>query len=531
MAPTVTAPRPHAVIVPYPCSGNINPALQLARLLHHEGVHVTFVNTEHNQRRMEEAATANGNNGAGGGSSSSSFRFETIPDGLSDAERAAQDYGMGLSVATSTRCAAPLRDLVARLNATHGVPPVTCVVPTFLMSFVLDVAKELGIPSMVMWGCSAGALVGHTELRELREKGYIPIKEARELETVIDWIPGLPPMPLGDFSGFLRNLDDPDNFGLRFNETETTNCAKADAVLLNTYEALEPDALAALRAEYPRVYTVGPLGSLLRHNQPPQPGPDANNNSALMMSLWRKDDARCLAWLDAHEPGSVVYVSFGSHAVLTPAQAAELAWGLADAGHPFLWAAREDLITGLTKQQQQPTTVNGGDEAGLLAAVLPPEFFESTGPGGLRRCLITTWCAQEEVLRHAAVGCFVTHAGWNSACEGVAAGVPMLCWPGFADQYTNARLACHVWGVGARLLLDGCGGDLTREEVAKRVREVMRAKEMGERAKEWKDMAEEAASPGGTSYDNLKSVVKAMVNDSTSVVPVPADDDQLPANN
>ncbi|GJM95433.1 hypothetical protein PR202_ga12169 [Eleusine coracana subsp. coracana] len=100
MAPTVTAPRPHAVIVPYPCSGNINPALQLAKLLHGEGVHVTFVNTEHNQRRMEEAASVGGAaNGAGG---SSSFRFETIPDGLSDAERAVQDYGLGLSVATST---------------------------------------------------------------------------------------------------------------------------------------------------------------------------------------------------------------------------------------------------------------------------------------------------------------------------------------------------------------------------------------------------------------------------------------------
>ncbi|GJM95434.1 hypothetical protein PR202_ga12170 [Eleusine coracana subsp. coracana] len=348
--------------------------------------------------------------------------------------------------------------------------------------------------------------------------------EAREVEAVIDWIPGLPAMPLGDFSGFLRNMDDPDNFGLRFNETETTNCGKADAVLVNTYEALEPDALAALRAEYPRVYTVGPLGSLLRHTQP-QPGgrPDVNSNG-LMMSLWRKDDARCLAWLDAQpEPGSVVYVSFGSHAVLTPAQAAELAWGLADAGHPFLWAAREDLITGLTKQQQRPTIANG--DGALLAAVLPPEFFESTTGGP--RCLITTWCAQEEVLRHAAVGCFVTHAGWNSACEGVAAGVPMLCWPGFADQYTNARLACHVWGVGARLLLDG--GELRREEVAARVREVMRAKEMAERAKEWKDMAEEAASPGGTSYENLQSVVKAMVNDSTSVVP--ADDDQQPAKN
>ncbi|GJN19578.1 hypothetical protein PR202_gb06867 [Eleusine coracana subsp. coracana] len=27
----------------------------------------------------------------------------------------------------------------------------------------------------------------------------------------------------------------------------------------------------------------------------------------------------------------------------------------------------------------------------------------------------------------------------------------MVCWPGFADQYTNAKYACEVWGVGVRM--------------------------------------------------------------------------------
>jgi hypothetical protein len=33
--------RPHAVVVPYPCPGNINPALQLAKLLYQQGVYRT----------------------------------------------------------------------------------------------------------------------------------------------------------------------------------------------------------------------------------------------------------------------------------------------------------------------------------------------------------------------------------------------------------------------------------------------------------------------------------------------------------
>ena len=48
--------RPHAVVVPYPGPGNINPALQLAQLLRRHGVFITFVVTEHNLRRAEAAA-------------------------------------------------------------------------------------------------------------------------------------------------------------------------------------------------------------------------------------------------------------------------------------------------------------------------------------------------------------------------------------------------------------------------------------------------------------------------------------------
>uniref|UniRef100_A0ACD5WAS1 Uncharacterized protein n=1 Tax=Avena sativa TaxID=4498 RepID=A0ACD5WAS1_AVESA len=114
------APRPHAVVLPYPGSGNINPALQIAKLLHRRGVYVTFVNTEHNHRKAG-ADAVRGHDG---------FRFESIPDGLDEAARGVQDYGRGLAISTSTRCAAPLRDLIARLNATPGVPAVTCVVPT-----------------------------------------------------------------------------------------------------------------------------------------------------------------------------------------------------------------------------------------------------------------------------------------------------------------------------------------------------------------------------------------------------------------
>ncbi|CAO2210020.1 unnamed protein product [Urochloa humidicola] len=165
--------QPHAVVVPYPGSGNINPALQLSKLLRRHGVFITFVITEHNLRRVQ--AAEGGAAVSGGGREG--FRIETIPDGMLDADRGAQDYDTGLSRATVHHGAAPLRELVARLRG--GAPPVTCVLPTSLMSFALEVARELGVPSMVLWGSSAAALMGHMRLRELKERGFLPLKGIR----------------------------------------------------------------------------------------------------------------------------------------------------------------------------------------------------------------------------------------------------------------------------------------------------------------------------------------------------------------
>ncbi|KAG0522680.1 hypothetical protein BDA96_07G058500 [Sorghum bicolor] len=484
-------PQPHVVVVPYPGSGNINPALQLALLLRHHGVFVTFVVTEHNLRRAQAAATEEG---AVSGCDDDAFRIETIPDGLVDADRDQQDYDLGLSKATTHRCAAPLRELVARLRgggsgATPDVPPVTCVLPTALMSFALEVARELGVPSMVLWTSSAAALMGHMRLRELRERGYLPLKDDSCLTngyletTMIDWIPGMPPISLGDISSFVRTTD-PDDFGLWFNDTEANNCTKAGALVVNTFDALEPDVLAALRAEYPRVYTVGPLGSLLRLRHHDDDEAAAAAGGSLDLSLW-KHDTECLAWLDAQAPGSVVYANFGSLTVVTAAQLAEFSWGLAATGRPFLWVIREDLVA-----------VAGG---GPAAALLPPAFAAETAERGR----VAAWCPQERVLRHRAVGCFLTHNGWNSTCECLAAGVPMVCWPVFADQFTVCKYVCEVWGVGRRL-----DAEVRREQVAARVGEVMESEEVRSSAARWKAVAEEAAGAGGSSHENLLGATK-----------------------
>ncbi|WVZ81927.1 hypothetical protein U9M48_029252 [Paspalum notatum var. saurae] len=460
----------HAMLFPFPCAGHINPTLRLAELLHARGVYVTFVNTEHNHARLRRGGRGRGDQG--------SFRFEAVPDGLSDEDRAAPDSTVRLYLSLRRSCGAPLVALARRLGGGE-VPPVTCVVVSGLVSFALDAAEEIGVPAFVLWGTSACGFLGTLRLRELRQRGYTPLKDESwltngYLDTPIDWIAGMPPVRLGDISSFVRTLD-PHCFALRVEEGEANSCARARGVILNTFERLEPDVLAALRDEFPRVYTIGPLS-----------GAAATTHQHL--SLW-EEDAECVSWLDAQAPGSVLYVSFGSLAVLSAAQAEELAWGLAATRRPFLWAVRPGLVAG----------ARGGADAlpeGALAAAVG-------------RCFVAEWCAQEQVLRHRAVGGFLTHSGWNSTAESIRAGVPMLCWPGFADQYINCRYACEEWGVGIRL-----DEALRRDRVAARVEELMgdsdAAREMRRRAAAWKAAAEAATAPGGSSRDSLAGLVEEL---------------------
>lgn len=167
---------------------------------------------------------------------------------------------------------------------------------------------------------------------------------------------------------------------------------------------------------------------------------------------------------------------------MTRQQLIEFAWGLANSKKPFVWIIRPDLVA---------------DDSGIL----PPEFVEDTRERGV----LAGWCPQETVLRHPSVGGFLTHCGWNSTIESLTAGVPIVCWPFFAEQQTNCRFSCGEWGVGMEI-----DSDVKREKVEKLVRELMdgeKGKEMRRNALEWKRKAEEATDAGGSSLTNFEKLI------------------------
>jgi UDP-glucose:(indol-3-yl)acetate beta-D-glucosyltransferase len=207
-------------------------------------------------------------------------------------------------------------------------------------------------------------------------------------------------------------------------------------------------------------------------------------------NLLNPDDA-CIKWLDTKAPGSVVYVSFGSFASLGAAQTEELARGLLAAGRPFLWVVRA------TEERD-----------------LPRHLLD--GPAASGAAMVARWCPQLDVLAHPAVGCFVTHCGWNSTLEALSFGVPMVALGLWSDQPTNARYVEATWGAGVRARRDAAaaaaGVLFPRGEVERCVRAVMDEGEgaaaMREAAGKWRDRAHAAVAPGGSSDRSLDAFVE-----------------------
>ena len=162
------------------------------------------------------------------------------------------------------------------------------------------------------------------------------------LSRLIDWIPGMKDIRIRDLPSFVRSTDSKDiMFNLCVEATE--NASKASAIIIHTFDALEQQVLNALSFIFPpQLFTIGPLQLLLNQTEEQ----DGMLNSIGYNLL--KEETECLQWLDCKEPKSVIYVNFGSFIFMNKLQLIEVAMGLVNSNHPFLWIIRPDLVTGET---------------------------------------------------------------------------------------------------------------------------------------------------------------------------------------
>ncbi|KAK8916550.1 hypothetical protein KSP39_PZI022237 [Platanthera zijinensis] len=455
------SPLLHFLFVSFPGQGHINPFLRLAKRVAAKGPLVTFSTTLDFGRRIRAAAR---NNFTADSDSDlipvglGFLRFDFFDDGAKpdDPER---DVLPILMNRLETNGPSALAELI-HLQSAAG-RPVSCLVNNPFIPWALDVAADLSIPSAVLWVQSCAVFSTYYHFHH--NLAAFPTEDNPD---IIVHLPGIPPMTSDDLPTFLL----PSN---PFKSLTTAilaqfhNIYKARWVFANSFDELEHNAFEALSGIFP-IIPVGPLLDLGEFSQ-----------EKIKADIWKTAD-HCLAWLKEQKSKSVVYVSLGSIVMLSADEMAELAFGLKNSGRQFLWVVREDAREFLPEGYE--------------------EDMKAEGKG-----MLVEWSPQEQVLASEAVGCFVTHCGWNSTLEVIAAGVPVVAYPQWGDQVPDAKFLCEVYGVGVRL-----PAAATRDDVKRCVAVAMDGEEadrMRNRAEKWREVARAAVAIGGSSDKNIEKFV------------------------
>ncbi|TVU00237.1 hypothetical protein EJB05_54346, partial [Eragrostis curvula] len=332
-----------------------------------------------------------------------------------------------------------------------GASASALVTDIALSSVVLPVSRERRVPCYVLFTASAAMLSFCAYF-----PSYLDANAGGGDGGVGDVeIPGVYRVPK---SSIPQALHDPKHLFTQQFVANGRGLVDAAGILVNTFDALEPEAVSALRqgtvaaAGFPPVFAVGPLR--------PVPLP-ADNEPA------KNGATGYMEWLDAQPARSVVYVSFGSRKAISKDQLLELAAGLEASGHRFLWVVKS-------------TVVDKDDAADLGDLLGGEDFLDRSGD----RALVTK--------------------AWAAAC-----GVPVLAWPRFGDQRVNAGVVARG-GLGAWVETwswEGENGLVTGEEVAEKVKAMMEDNDVAKKAAKVRDAATAATAEGGTSYRSLAEFV------------------------
>ncbi|KAJ0027300.1 hypothetical protein Pint_36584 [Pistacia integerrima] len=250
----------HVVCIPSPFQSHIKAMLKLAKLLHHKGFDITFVNTEFNHSRLLKSRGANSLDGY------PHFQFETIPDGLPyQPDDTTQDMSALCESIRNNVLLDPFRNLLAKLiNAPSSNTVSWVIISDGFLSFAITAAEEVALPIILFFTISACSLMGFKQFRTLKDESYL----TKELDTVIEWIPGMKDIRIRDLPSFVRSTD-PDDILFNLTMEATEKASKASAILIHTFDALESQVLDALSSMFSHVLAVGPLQLLLHqiHDQ------------------------------------------------------------------------------------------------------------------------------------------------------------------------------------------------------------------------------------------------------------------------
>ncbi|KAK1411110.1 hypothetical protein QVD17_37654 [Tagetes erecta] len=438
-------PKNKILIVAYPNPSHINPSLRFAHQLLNLGVDVTFCTSFSVIRCMDKKTTNH------------RLTFAPFSDGHDNGQQPTTTLQQFiLDFATNGVCA--IAEIVTSAKAAGQ--PFDHLVYTTVLPWAAEVANAHGLESTLLW-CQPAVVL---DIYYYYFNGYKPLI-SRTTNTPVN-LPGLVSLTTADLPSFLLSSCPKEQHFIQQILKDHIEVLKiAPRVLVNTFDELEIEPIKAIEK-----LVMLPVGPLL---------PPKILNNSLKCDLFEKPKEDYMAWLDTKPKSSVVYASFGSTTTLLQDQAEEIAFGLVESGQPFLWAIKD-----------------GGESVKLRNI----EVLKKQG-------MIVGWCSQVEVLNHQAIGCFLTHCGWNSTTEALAAGVPIVAFPQWSDQATNAKMIEDVWKIGVKVRRREGDGIVDGKEIMRCVEMVMGDEEMRGNAEKWKELARNAINNGGLSFVNLQAFV------------------------
>ncbi|KAK4791927.1 hypothetical protein SAY86_022362 [Trapa natans] len=351
---------------------------------------------------------------------------------------------------------------------------ISCLITDAFLWFGAEMAREKAVPWIPVWFSGSRSLLAHVHTDLIRET--LGSEEPEDSDQMLDFIPCLVSVRSKDLPWEVIRMNPTLQFSIMMDKM-ARSLPKANAVVVNSFDELDPFATLQLEKHLKKVLNVGPISVLSTRTEtvaeaPPPPTADPHG---------------CIQWLNKQPPASVVYISFGSVITPLPGEVMALAEALDEAAVPFLWSFRGD-----PKEH------------------LPSEFVaRSTMAEGCldSKSKMVPWAPQLDVLRHGSVGAFLTHCGWNSLLECFTGGVPAIMRPFFGDQKMNCRYMESVMRVGIGLE----GGKITKAGAVAALRRVLlenEGKEMRGRMGPLKEMVARALAGGGSSSKNLESLVE-----------------------
>ncbi|KAK4563178.1 hypothetical protein RGQ29_005617 [Quercus rubra] len=464
----------HVLFFPLMAHGHMLPTLDIARLFSARGVKTTIITTPKNAPLFTKTLEKIQNSFTKISLKIVHFPAKEVglPEGFENLDLVTDLQVHRKFFAATSLLQQPLDDLLQELHP-HGL------VADMFFPWATDIASKYRIPSLIFHGTSFFSMCAMHCVEQ-----YMPHKTVKS-DTEPFVLPGLP----DEIKLTSLQLADHTRLGLENDFTRMMDRAKETekrsfGMLVNSFYELEPAYVDHYRNVIGRkAWHVGPV-SLCNRNA--EEKAQRGTESSI-------DEHECLRWLGSKKPNSVVYVCFGTNSRFPASQLREIALGLEGSGQEFIWVVRKDN--------------NDGEQEGDKEDWLPEGYEKRMEGKGL---IIRGWAPQVLILEHESVGGFVTHCGWNSALEGISAGLPMVTWPIFAEQFYNEKLITDVLkigvGVGAQQWIKLVGDYIKKEALEKAVKEVMvgeKAEERRGRAKALGEMAKRAVEEGGSSYTDL----------------------------